>query len=563
MKTRKNKAEIMGFGDELDQLVHLSRLLGEDHALVLLGGGNTSAKVKEKNLLGREEDILYVKGSGTSLEEVNRSSFSPVRLNQVLPLLALDDITTSELMNAFACAMTRAKAPTPSIETLLHALLPFPFVVHTHADSVLAVGNTLGGEEHIRRCYGDDVLVVPFRSSGFELAKCCAEAVRQNMTSNTVGIVLMHHGIFAFGHNAGDAYQRMIDLVERAENYLHTHQAWDLPKIEGTPTMRQGCDIAALRLALSREAGKPLMLTTDNSPEALAFTRRSDLPTVSQQGPATPHHAIFTKRVPMLGRDVAAFAAEYGRYLGTVPGARERIDTAPRVALDPELGLCTAGVNAFYADAAAEVYRHTIDIVSRATALDAYRALPPEEILAAELDYGGFEHKIQSDPRLPLAGEIALVVNAATAAGRACVAALLQMGAAVVGLDANPAVEKLHTLPAYFGIACDPNDEKAASEALEKATRRFGGLDMGVIPCEFDPAPLLPFLALSPTSPRLALLGRGEAALRAKMETLAAKNLRTNALLQSGDDTAAGKLAAELCGPLFTHTDNALIPINS
>lgn len=562
MKTRKNNAEMTGLEDELAQLVSFSRLLGENHSLVLLGGGNTSAKVKEKDLFGREEDILYVKGSGTSLELVDRNSFSLVRLNQVLPLLDLDDIATPDLMNAFACAMTRAKAPTPSIETLLHALLPLPFVVHTHADSVLAVGNTAGGEEHIRQIYGDDVLVVPFRSSGFELAKCCADTVRQHMTSKTIGIVLMHHGIFAFGCSAREAYDRMIELVSRAENHLRAHSAWDLPQAKKEPESSQGQTIAALRLALSREAAKPLILTTDSSPEALAFARRTDLPTISQQGPATPHHAIFTKRVPMLGRDVAAFATEYGAYLDTVPDARDRIDAAPRVALDPELGLCAAGVNAFYADAAAEVYRHTIEIVFRATALDAYRALPPEEILAAELEYGGFELKIRGDNRLSLAGEIALVAEAASTAGRACIAALLEKGAAVVGLDADPAVEKLHTLPAYLGIACDPKDKKAVSEAMEQAVRRFGGLDMGVIPGEFDHTPLLPCFALSPTSPRLALAGQNEATLRAKMETLAAQNLRANALLQTGDDTAAGKLAAELCGPLFTHTANALITVN-
>jgi hypothetical protein len=263
----------------------------------------------------------------------------------------------------------------------------------------------------------------------------------------------------------------------------------------------------------------------------------------------------------MLGRDVAAFAAEYGAYLDTVPGARQHIDPAPRVALDPELGLCAAGVNAFYADAAAEVYRHTIEIVTRATALDTYRALPREEILAAELEYGGFEHKVRSDKHQPLAGEVALVANAASPAGRACVTALLEKGAAVVGLGDQ--VENLAPAPAFLGIACDIADENAVTEALEQAVRRFGGVDIGVITGEFPCAPLLPFLALSPTFPRLALLGQDEAALRAKMGTFATRKIRANALLQTGDDTAAGKLAAELCGPLFTHTSNALIPINS
>lgn len=564
MKSRWNDADLTAQNDELDQLVYLSRLLGKDHSLVLLGGGNTSAKVRERNLHGEEEEILYVKGSGTSLEDVNRDSFSPVRLQQVLPLLALHGLSTPVLMNAFACAMTRAKSPTPSIETLLHALLPFPFVTHTHADSLLAVGNTEHGEEHIRDVYGDDVLVVPFRSSGFDLAQCCAEAVRRKMTSRTVGIVLMHHGVFAFGATAREAYERMISLVSRAEDYLKANQAWELPQKQGSPRHQQGLEIAALRQAVCRQGNnRTFILTVDDSPTALAFARRPDIADISQQGPSTPHHAIFTKRVPMLGRDVAAYGDSYHRYLAALTGAVERIDGAPRIVLDPELGLCAIGVNAFYADAAAEVYRHTIDIISRASALDRYRALPAGEILAAEVEYGGFEHKVRDDERRPLSGQIVLVAEAASPFGQACSQALLSRGAAVVGLDKSRDVATLFPPPAYLGMACDTQEPAAIADALETAARRYGGVDHVVAPANFPLTLLQPFLALSPVTNRVVLTDNDPKHLEQALAKLVGQGLHANALRLAGNGAAAGgKLAAEMCGPLFEKSSNSLIEIN-
>ncbi|MGD9787207.1 MAG: class II aldolase/adducin family protein [Sulfuricellaceae bacterium] len=564
MKSRWKDADLTAHNDELDQLVYLSRLLGEDHSLVLLGGGNTSAKVRERNLYGEEEDILYVKGSGTSLEDANRDSFSPVRLQQVLPLLALHGVSTPVLLNAFSCAMTCAKAPTPSIETLLHALLPFPFVTHTHADSLLAVGNTEHGEERIRTVYGDEVLIVPFRSSGFDLAQCCAEAVQQQMTSRTIGIVLMNHGIFAFGATAREAYERMIALVSRAEDHLKANQAWKLPEEQSSLPRRQGLEIADLRRAICRQGNnRPFILTVDNSPTALAFARRPDVADISQQGPATPHHAIFTKRVPMLGRDVVAYGDSYRHYLSTLTGAVERIDGAPRIVLDPELGLCAIGVNAFYADAAAEVYRHTIDIISRASALDRYRALPAGEILAAEVEYGGFEHKVRGDEQRPLSGQIVLVAEAASPFGQACSHALLARGAAVVGLDKARDVATLFPPPSYLGIACDTQAPEALADALEMAARRYGGVDHVVAPANFPLMQLQPLLALSPVTNRIVLADDDSKQLEQALTKLVGQGRHANAVLLAGNSTEAGaKLVAEMCGHLFKNTSNSLIKIN-
>jgi hypothetical protein len=251
--------------------------------------------------------------------------------------------------------------------------------------------------------------------------------------------------------------------------------------------------IAALRRDISHAAGFPLVMTLSSDLMSLAYARRPDLASLSQRGPATPQHAVFTKRVPMLGRDVAAFSASYRRYLAEyAPQQAERLpDTAPRIVLDPEWGMISAGITAFYADAAAEIYRHSMKIQSRAEALEAYASLPPREVLAAEIEYGGFEQTIRNQHEL--AGQVALVDRALN--HQAKVAELLAKGAAVIGLDDDPAVKALHTQPEYLGLCCNPAEMEAA---LEQAVRRYGGIDLLITDNPILAAACEPMLELSP-----------------------------------------------------------------
>lgn len=488
--------------NELALRAYTSRLLGGEKALVMYGGGNTSVKLQENG-----EDILYIKGSGADLAHVTEKDFAPVRLAAVRPLIERDAMSNAEMGAQFRAALTNPQAPRPSIETILHAILPFKWVEHTHADAVLAVANTGHGERHVRAAFGDAVVIVPYRHSGFELAKACHDAFSRKATASTIGMVLMHHGIFAFGASARESYERMIALVTRAEDYLKSCGAWDIPlrfpaatpipafPLEGG-RRNDILAIAALRRDISRAAGFPLVMTLSSDLMSMAFARRPDLESLSQRGPATPQHAVFTKRVPMLGRDVAAFTAAYRSYLAeSTPRQAERLpDTAPRIGLDPEWGLISAGITAFYADAAAEIYRHSMKIQSRAEALEAYASLPPREVLAAEIEYGGFEQTIRN--QYELAGQVALVDRALS--NQAKVAELLAKGAAVIGLDNDPSVKALHPQPEYLGLCCDPDDPSEMAAALEQSVRRFGGIDLLIADNPALAAAGEPLLELSP-----------------------------------------------------------------
>lgn len=473
-----NDGEAAGYEGDLGLRVYTSRLLGRDKSLVLHGGGNTSVKIRERDLFGEEEDILYVKGSGWDLETIEAAGFSPVRLRPVVRLAGLAALSDPQMVNELVTHMTRASAPTPSVETILHAALPFKYVDHTHADAVVTVTNSPGGEERVREIYGDSVVVIPYVMPGFDLARLCAERFAAEARPETVGMVLLKHGIFSFAETARESYERMIHLVDLAERYLESQGAWSLgPYSASSEPVPE--ELARLRRDLSRAAGAPMVLVSRRDARSLSFARREDVGTLSQQGPATPDHVIRTKAVPMLGRDVDAFASSYECYFERHRGSgKTMLDPAPRVILDRALGLLAAGRTARDAAIAREIYEHTMDILERAALLGGWQALSSRDLF--DMEYWDLEQaKLKKGGKPPsLAGEIALVTGAASGIGRACVDSLLARGAAVVGLDLKPIPLDR---PDFKGVVCDVTREPEVCSAVAAAAESFGGLDILVL----------------------------------------------------------------------------------
>jgi rhamnose utilization protein RhaD (predicted bifunctional aldolase and dehydrogenase)/NAD(P)-dependent dehydrogenase (short-subunit alcohol dehydrogenase family) len=493
MESLWRDAEAAGFEGELGKRVYTSRLLGRDRSLVLHGGGNTSVKLVERNRFGEDETILYVKGSGWDLESIEAQGFAPVRLDHVRRLATLERLSDPDMVNELVTHMLRASAPAPSVETILHGCMPSRFVDHTHADAVLAITNTPGGEQRIRELYGDAAIVVPYLMPGFDLAQAVAREFARQATPRTIGVVLLKHGVFSFGDTARESYERMIDLVGRAERYLAERRAWDvvMPPTPAAPEI-DAVALADLRKRICAAAGLPLAMRVRTTAQTLAFARHPDVSRLSQQGPATPDHVIRTKRLPMLGEDVDGFVAAYRAYFARhEPNARERkvmLDPAPRMVLDPRFGLASLGRTARDARIVEELYEHTIDVILRAEALERYEALPAQDIF--DVEYWDLEQaKLKRGGAPPVfTGEVAWVTGAASGIGRAAVASFLARGAAVVGLDLNPAVATLHQRDDFLGIACDITDEKAITRALERTAQAFGGLDMLVLNAGIFPA---------------------------------------------------------------------------
>ena len=492
MKSLWNDQQAAACTSELDLRVYSSRLLGADPHLVLHGGGNTSVKVVEKNVLGEDEEILYVKGSGWDLARIEAAGFAPVRLGPVRRLVELPRLADPEMVNALQTNLTRGDAPAPSVETILHAVLPYPYVDHTHADAFITLSNSLGGAERVQEVYGDWAVLVPYVMPGFDLAREAARIFAQEAGPQTLGMVLLHHGIFSFGATAKESYERMIFLVSKAEEYLQAHEAWDLPPHADHRISFERNAFARVRQALSQQAARPLLLTCTGSSQGLNFARRGDVEQISQQGPATPDHVLRTKALPLVGRNVEQYAQAYQEYfqyyLAQASEAKTMLDPAPRVLLDPDWGLCCVGKSAQELRVISDIYEHTMTCILRAERLGGWQTLALADIFAVE--YWDLEQaKLRKTGKDTMfSGEIALITGAASGIGKACVQSFLHRGAAVVGVDIQPYSNDLLENPSFLGLTCDITEPSQVRTALDQAVQGFGGLDMLVLNAGVFPA---------------------------------------------------------------------------
>ncbi|MCC8247063.1 bifunctional aldolase/short-chain dehydrogenase [Saccharothrix luteola] len=483
-------AETETHTDELDACVYGSRLLGREPDLVLHGGGNTSVKTSTVDITGRAVDVLHVKGSGWDLATIERAGFAPLRLDRLRELLTVPSLPDSAMMNELRCALLDASAPDPSVETLLHAVLPHPAVLHSHADAVITLTNL--DKPLVEEVFGDRVVVIPYVMPGFALARTCAELFPEHAGERTIGVVLLNHGLFTFGEDTRQAYDRHVELVGDAEAYLSRHRP-ERRSVPAPPVDRHR--LAGLRRRISDVAGAPMIVSRHADAATMAFVARPDLADVATRGPATPDHVIRTKRVPLIGEDVDGYAADYRRYFDEHAGpGLTMLDPAPRVVLDPGLGMLSVGRRAKDADIAYDIYAHTIDVIERAEELGGYRALPPGDLF--DMEYWELEQaKLRlSGAPAEFTGEVALVTGAASGIGRACVDALRAKGASVIGLDLTPTESRAD----YLGLRADVTDPAAVEAAIDRGVERFGGLDVlvasaGVFPAntpiaELDPA---------------------------------------------------------------------------
>tara|TARA_Y100000746_G_scaffold232157_1_gene248098 strand:- start:733 stop:2706 length:1974 start_codon:yes stop_codon:yes gene_type:complete len=486
MKNLWSDKEAANYTDLLALRVYTSRLLGKDSSLVLHGGGNTSVKITEKNTLNQDEEILYVKGSGWDLEFIEKAGFSPVRMSHMLNLSKLESLSDPQMVNELKTQLTNSSAPSPSVETILHAALPFKFVDHTHADAVVTITNTLNGEERIKEIYGDRVVIIPYVMPGFDLAKEVVNIFSEESSDRTEGMILMNHGIFSFGDSAKESYDRMISLVSDAEDYLISQDAWQIKISDIQKSKKQhSLEIAELRYKISSTAGKSMLLHITNSKTGLSFSNNKDVNSFATRGPLTPDHVIRTKRIPMIGRDVDSYKNEYISYFNSnEPNAKERksmLDPAPRVVLDKELGLCSIGKSMKEIGIISDIYQQTIQSILRAEKLGGFKALPSKDIF--DLEYWDLEQaKLKkNNSSLEFEGQVVLITGGASGIGKACVESFLNRGAAVLAVDISNSIKAINNNQNYLGLVCDLTDENAIKKTIERGVNYFGGVDMIVL----------------------------------------------------------------------------------
>jgi rhamnose utilization protein RhaD (predicted bifunctional aldolase and dehydrogenase)/NAD(P)-dependent dehydrogenase (short-subunit alcohol dehydrogenase family) len=403
-------------------------------------------------------------------------------------MATLERLTDGDMVKAQRAAMLDPAAPTPSVEAILHAIIPFTFVDHTHADAVVAVSNTPGGPDRIKEIYGDRVLVVPYVMPGFILARTVSRMIRGLDWGRHEGMVLLHHGIFSWGPDARASYERMIALVTEAEAYLARMGAARAPAVAtasgSTAPGESELELAAFRRAVSRVRGAPMIARLDDTPEALGFAARRDATSIATRGPLTPDHVIRTRLVPaVVNGDPAAtverYAETYRAYFERWnPGGLSCLDPAPRWAVWPGRGIVALGASATDAAIVADIARHTVRAIQWGEALGGWTALPEKDLF--EVEYWELEQaKLrQGGARPPFQGKVALVTGAASGIGRAAAELLHAQGAAVMGLDLSPEITRLFNRPGLQGQVCDVTDHRSLAAAVHATVRRFGGLDI-------------------------------------------------------------------------------------
>jgi len=467
--------------DLLGMRVYSSRLLGQNEDLVLHGGGNTSVKLREKTIYG-EEEILYVKGSGWDLSSIQKEGFAPVKMRELLKLGNLKRLSDSDMVTYLRAAMTNPYAPTPSIEALLHALIPYTFVDHTHADAVLTITNSPHGEQKIRDIYGKTVLVIPYIMPGFILAKEIARRTKGKEWSQWDGILLMNHGIFTFDKQAKISYEKMIHLVSKAEAYINKKKAKQIPR--SPPKKMNHLHMAQIRKQVSTLGGKAVLAQVDHSVEHQSFSQYPHIEKIANRGPITPDHVIRTKRIPVVlnshpEKEIGAYGKNYRKYFNeNNKGSLTCLDAAPRWAVWRGHGTFSFGRSLKEVGIISDIVQHTIKVILQAETLGGWRPLSAKDLFAIE--YWELEQaKLKKGGKAPLfQGKVAVVSGAASGIGKACVENLVHQGAVVAALDINPKIQTLFHTPSVLGLQCDVTNQKGLEKFLLHTVERFGGIDL-------------------------------------------------------------------------------------
>ncbi len=474
--------------------VYTSRLIGQDPALVLHGGGNTSVKTVLIDDIGEAVPVLCVKGSGWDLGSIEPAGLPAVRLDSLGSLRDREALSDEEMVNAQRTRLIDSSSPNPSVETLLHGFLPHKFIDHSHADAILALVDQPNAESICREVFGTRLGVVPYVMAGFSLAKLAADVYEAD--PNVEGLLLLRHGLFTFGKTARESYERHVDVVDVAERFASA-------KVRGARVNRG--EPAALKYetvapALRGKLGageRRYLLEWRRSAAIDAFLARADLASVSQRGTATPDHVIRTKRVPMLldltpemdGHEVAAHLDErlgtyrraYVEYVEQEANRKGRhvtqLDPDPRITLVPGLGMIAAGTSRKAARVAADIFEHTIDVIENAEAIGHYQPLSPTDLF--DMEYWSLEQaKLGNASVRSLQGQVVYITGAARGIGAATARAFADAGACLYLTDRDeaPLREIAEAIGASFEVV-DVTQETAVRSSLDACVRAFGGLD--------------------------------------------------------------------------------------
>ncbi len=500
-------ARYANLGRDVALRVYTTRLLGRDPRLVLHGGGNTSVKTRVSDLNGEDTDVLCVKGSGWDMGSIEPAGLPAVRLAPLLKLRAREKLSDEEMVRLQRANLIDPAAPNPSVEALLHAFIPHKFIDHTHSTAVLALTDQPDGEALCREVFGARVGYVPYLMPGFGLARAAAEVF--DADPSVEGLILVKHGIFSFGAEARQAYERMIALVTLAEERLARQRkpAFTSAKLPtGTarladvaPIVRGACSLPDSR---TDGAWKRFVLDFRGSAAVMNFVNGAEVERYGQAGVVTPDHNIRIKNCPLvvaapeegdLGgfkqqvrSAVAAYGERYKDYFTRnnvrVGGIKTMLDPLPRVVLVPGVGLFGLGRSKKDARVASDLAEAAIATITDAEAVGRFEPLPESDLF--DVEYWSLEQaKLGNAKELPLAGQVAVITGAAGSIGFATAKAFAAAGAEVALLDVDEAAAQAKAKAiggTALGLRCDVTDVASVKAAFASVASTFGGVDIAI-----------------------------------------------------------------------------------
>tara|TARA_R110000868_G_scaffold358331_1_gene619867 strand:+ start:33222 stop:34469 length:1248 start_codon:yes stop_codon:yes gene_type:complete len=394
-----NDARANGQPQALGLRVYTSRIIGKVADLVLHGGGNTSVKVTDAD----GTPIMHVKGSGWDLETIEAPGLPAVKLAPLHDARKGKKLSDPEMVALLRSNLLDPSAPNPSVEALLHAYLPFDFVDHTHSTAVLALANQDNSEDLMREIYGDRLAFLPYVMPGYDLSIAGADLF--DRFPECEGLWLKNHGLFTFGDTARQSYDRMIDFVTDAENYLAA-RGITLPgpeKSDGTID----ADLAG-RIETGLRAGNSpftssLGMDFRTGPSIRKYLTNDALDTIAVRGTATPDHVIRIKPFPLIlnadasAEDILAalddYKTRYKAYFDrNAPNASEKkvmLDPWPRMILIKGLGLIGLGTNDKAASIAGDLGEQTARIINAAEEVGTFAPINEADLF--DMEYWSLE----------------------------------------------------------------------------------------------------------------------------------------------------------------------------
>ena len=483
---------------ELALRVYTSRIIGQDPDLVMHGGGNTSVKLRARDVFGDEVDVIHIKGSGWDLGTIAAAGLPAVRMAPLMRLRGLPWLSDEEMVNVQRSNLLDSTAPNPSVETLLHAYLPQKYVDHTHATAMLALANLPEVEAATREIFGERMALVPYVMPGFALAKLAAETFEAHPDAE--GLLLVNHGHFAWGPDAKSSYDRIVAQTNMVEAWLADRRPEPLRPVAALPQPDLARTLSALRGAIGAHLpeGAPMPVFDLRRTGAVdAFLARPDLEDLAARGVATPDHVIRTKGHPLVldaatvaggagaiaaavDRFVAGYTAYFDRQATRFGGSKTMLSPLPNLAWIVGAGLVGIGADAKAARIAADIGEQSQRVMRDGEAAGGFRPIAEADLF--DMEYWSLEQAKLGKGKAPVfQGRVVLVTGGAGAIGLATAQAFKAQGATVflVDRDAGALETALQALGGDHGaLACDITETGAAEGAVAACVARFGGLDI-------------------------------------------------------------------------------------